>query len=177
MKFGLRELLFFGLLAAIPIGSWLWIFKPANANWVEHREKFNQQQTKLEELTQALQKIDDLNAEVEKLAEAVEFFENKLPQQHEIHKVLEDVTKIADSQKLETRLFKTNKTKPFSVYNEQPIEMELYGNFESFYQFLLELEQMPRITKISEMEIEKDQNVPGAMTVKFTLSIYYDNKG
>ena len=174
MKFGLRELLFFGLLAAIPIGSWIWIFKPANENWVDHREKYTQQQAKLEELTQALQKIDDLNAEVEKLAEAVEFFENKLPKQHEIHKVLEDVTKIADSQNLETKLFKTQKPKPFSVYNEQPIEMELHGNFEAFYQFLLDLEQMPRITKISEMEIEKDQRNPGAMTVKFTLSIFYD---
>ena len=176
MKFGLRELLFFGLLAAIPVGSWLWIFKPANENWVEHRNKYTEQQTKLQELTKALEKIDNLNEEVEKLAEAVQFFENKLPKQHEIHKVLEDVTKIADSQNLETRLFKTEKTKPFSVYNEQPIQMELFGNFESFYQFLLELEQMPRITKISDMEIKKDQDVLGAMTVKFTLSIYYDNK-
>ncbi len=176
MKLGIRELLFFGLLAAMPIGSYFWIFKPANENWKLHREQYQQQTEKLQELTKALQKIDDLNTEVEKLAEAVSFFESKLPGRHEIHKVLEDVTRIADKQKLETRLFKTEKTKPFSLYNEQPIEMELYGSFESFYQFLLDLEQMQRITKVSKMEISKDENVPGAMTVKFVLSIFYDNK-
>ena len=176
MKFGIRELLFLGLLAAIPVGSFFWIFKPANESWIQHKEQYSQQAQKLRELTVALQKIDDLNAEVEKLAHAVEFFESKLPAEHEIHKVLADVTNIADKQQLETRLFKTGKTKPFSLYNEQPIEMELYGSFESFYQFLLEIEQMPRITKISKMEIEKDNDIPGAMTVKFVLSIFYDNK-
>ncbi len=176
MKFGIRELLFLGLLAAIPVGSYFWIFKPANENWIEHKQQYSEQAQKLNELTTALQKIDNLNAEIDNLAKAVEFFESKLPAQHEIHKVLEDVTHITEKQQLETRLFKTGKTKPFSLYNEQPIEMELYGSFESFYQFLLEVEQMPRITKISEMEIEKDNSVPGAMTVKFVLSIFYDNK-
>ena len=176
MKFGIRELLFFGLLIAIPVGAYFWVLKPANENFQNHRFVYKQQSEKLQELTVALSKIDNLNAEVEKLAKAVDFFESKLPARHEIHKVLEDVTKIADSQNLETKLFKTEKNKPFSLYNEQPIEMELYGNFESFYQFLLELEQLPRITKISKMEIEKDKDIPGAMTVKFVLSIYYDNK-
>lgn len=176
MKFGLRELLFFGLLAAIPVGSYFWIFKPANENWIRHRQQYNDQAEKLKELTVALGKIDDLSQEIENLAKAVEFFESKLPARHEIHKVLEDITRISEKQQLETRIFKTGKPKPFSLYNEQPIEMELYGSFESFYQFLLDIEQMPRITRISNMEIEKDNTVPGAMTVKFLLSVYYDNK-
>ncbi len=176
MKFGIRELLFIGLLAAIPVGSYFWVFKPANENYKVHKEECVAKEKKMDDLNEALSNISDLNAEVEKLANAVSFFENKLPAQHEIHKVLEQVTKIAKKQNLDTRLFKTLKSKPFATYSEQPIEMEVYGDFDSFYQFMLDLEKMPRITKINKMKLEKDEDKEGNMSVAFTLSIYFSKE-
>ena len=175
MKFGLRELLFFGLLIAIPIGAYYWVFKPSNENWHRQKAQIKVKELKLAELNKAACGVYDLNAEVEKLAEAVTFFESKLPAQHEIHKILEQVTKIADKQRLETRLFKTLKPEPFANYSEQPIEMEVYGDFDAYYQFLLELEKLPRITKVKEMFLVKDANLEGAMNAKFTLSIFFDS--
>ena len=175
MKFGIRELLFLGLLAALPVGGWLWIFKPAKENFQKQQELIAAKEAKLVRLNKATASIDDLSAEVDRLAEAVSFFESKLPGQHEIHKILEQVTKIADAQRLETHLFKTLKPKPFAGYSEQPIQMDVYGDFDAYYQFLLEVEKLPRITKIQKMSLEKDPKQEGVMSAKFTLSIFFDH--
>ena len=48
-------------------------------------------------------------------------------------------------------------------------------NFDSYYQFLLELEKLPRITKIKQMRLEKDKANEGVMKAGFTLSIFFDS--
>ena len=82
----------------------------------------------------------------------------------------------AEKHHLDTKLFKTLKPEPFAAYSEQPIEMTLEGDFDSFYQFLLELEKMPRITKIKVMQLEKSPDKEGMTKADMELSIYFDNK-
>jgi len=175
MKFGIRELLFLVLLSAIPAGSYFWVFQPAQINLQNKQCEIDKKTEKLASLNKAVAGIEDLNAEVEKLVEAVEFFESKLPARHEIHKILEQVTKIADKRGLETKLFKALKQKPFATYSEQPIKMEVHGDFDAFYQFLLDLEKLARITRIKNIQLIKDKKNEGQMDAHFTLSIFFDN--
>jgi type IV pilus assembly protein PilO len=175
MKFGIRELLFVVLLTAIPLGAYFWVFRPTNQHIEQQRRDVEANAQKLARLRQAMAGAADLNSEVQKLQDAVVFFESKLPAQHEIHKVLEQVSKIAESHKLETKLFETQKPKPFAAYSEQPIKMEVYGDFDAFYQFLLDVEKLPRITKIKEMKLEKDKKADGVMQASLMLSIFFDN--
>ena len=152
------------------------VFKPVDQNLKKQKLILEEKKQKLTELQKALAGAKDLNAQVEKLSKAVSFFEGKLPAQHEIHNILAQVTKIADNHRLDTRLFKTLKPQPFANYNEQPIEMEVHGDFDAYYQFLLDMERLPRITKIKKMNLEKDLKVEGAMNACFTLSIFFANK-
>ena len=175
MKFGMREIVFFLVLAAIPTGAYLWVFRPANVRMEEQRESIQSKSDKLSDLRRAAKGIEELDGKVKKITEAVEFFESKLPGQHEIHRVLDQVAKIARAHRLETKLFKTEKSKPFSSYSEQPIKMEVRGGFDDYYQFLLELERIPRITKISQMELEAEDSHTGYLEAKFTLSIFFDH--
>lgn len=175
MKFGIRELLFVILLLAIPSGAYLWVFRPANSHVEQQRKEIESKEKKLLSLQRAMVGISDLNEEVVKLKDAVAFFENKLPPRHEIHKVLEQVTKIAEVHGLETKLFETLKSKPFAAYSEQPIKMEVYGGFDAYYQFLLDVEKMPRITKIREMSLEKENKAGGQVEATFMMSIFFDN--
>lgn len=176
MKLGLREIIFMLLLGALPLSAKFWIFDPANKHIKEQQQAIKDNRQKLNDCQDALILIEDLNAELKRHEEAVAFFESKLPGEHEIHKVLEQVTRIARDHKLETKLFKTLGAKPFARYSEQPIRMEIYGDFDAYYEFLLDVERMPRITKIMEMNLEdKDKNNDGMMNACFTLSIFFDN--
>jgi hypothetical protein len=52
--------------------------------------------------------------------------------------------------------------------------MELDGNFNSYYAFLLELEKLDRITKIRELSLEKTER-EGQTQAKFIMSIFFQN--
>jgi len=54
--------------------------------------------------------------------------------------------------------------------------MELVGNFNSFYSFLLEIEKLPRIMKIRELELNKKTKDEGQIAAKFIVSIFFQNK-
>ena len=177
MKFGVRELLFVLLLLAIPLGSYWWIFKPANSHIESQRRDIDAKAQKLASLQKALVGIKDLNEEVQSLREAVDFFQAKLPKHHEIHRVLEQLTRIADKHRLDTKHFKTHKPVFGAACAEQPMEMELTGDFNAFYQFLLDLERLPRITKVRIMDLKKDDKAErqGLMKATLQMSIYFDN--
>jgi len=174
MKFGVRELLFVLLLLALPLGSYGWIFRPANERMEGQRRDIEVKAQKLASLQRALVGTKDLDGEVKKLREAVDFFKAKLPKHHEIHQVLEQVTKIAEKHRLDTKMFKTSKPELGAAYAEQPFEMEVGGQFSAYYEFLLDLEKLSRITKVRVMKLEKDKQREGLMQAKMELSIYFD---
>jgi Tfp pilus assembly protein PilO len=152
------------------------MFKPVNANLNQQKAKVQAQMAKLQELEKATKAARDLDAQMAQLKDAISFFDSKLPPHSQIHKVLEQVTLIAQKQGLKTKTIQTLKKNDCSGYIEQPIKMELYGNFDAYYSFLLELEQMPRITKIREMDLKKDQYSEGVTTASFVVSIFFQNQ-
>ncbi len=118
------------------------------------------------------------------MQEAIEFFESKLPPTIEIDRVLQDVTVIGEKQGVKCKTIRRLKKKDNSGYIEQLLKMELEGNFNSFYSFLLELEKLPRIMKIRELELEKDIRLSsveaqtkheGQITADFVVSIFFQS--
>jgi len=105
----------------------------------------------------------------------LKFFESKLPPTSEIYKVLEQVTLIAQEQGLKPKTIRTLKKKDNSGYVEQPLNMELVGDFNSFYSFLLEIEKLPRIMKIRELEVKKNEKEEGMIDTNFVVSIFFQN--
>ncbi len=129
--------------------------------------------TKFEEATAA---AEDLNKQLEKLQEAIQFFESKLPPTSQIHEVLEQVTVIAQKQGLKPKTIRTLAKKDNSGYVEQPLKMELEGNFSSFYSFLLEIEKLPRIMKLRELDLKKKNSFEGEISANFIISIFFQNE-
>jgi len=54
--------------------------------------------------------------------------------------------------------------------------MKLVGDFTSFYSFLLELEKLPRIMKLRELKLDKQNESEGEIGAEFILSIFFQNK-
>jgi len=176
MNSGLRKLVFFVLLVAVAYIAYRFMIKPANVSMAKQRERLGAKTAKLAEFEQATIAAEDLTKQLEQLQGAVEFFESKLPPKSEIHKVLEQVTLIAQKEGLKPKTIRTLKKQNNSGYIEQPLKMELVGNFNSFYSFLLELEKLPRIMKIRELEISKQSKYEGRITGDFVVSIFFQNE-
>lgn len=175
MKVGIRELVFLALIAGLIVLSVLY-FRRESAGLAEREAKVAAKETAMENLRKATAGIENLDAKIVELQKAIVFFESKLPQNHEVGKVLDEVSNVATANSLETRSFKPLPAEPNANYNEQRIEMTLSGDFNGFYSFLLQLEKLPRITRLMQMKLEKINDRDGAMTAKVTLSIFFERE-
>ena len=176
MTSGLRKLVFSILLVAVAIAGYLYMIKPANQHLTEAKQRVEGKRAKLKEFEDATAKADDLNKQLAQLQEAIRFFESKLPPTSEIHKVLEQVTVIAQKAGLKPQTIRTLVPKDNSGYVEQPLDMKWMGDFNSFYSFLLEIEKLPRIMKLRQLNLEKENVGEGKVKADFILSIFFQNK-
>ena len=81
---------------------------------------------------------------------------------------------MAEANNLTTRTIKTLKSERAANYSEQPIQMSLAGDFHGFYSFLLQLEKLPRITRVTQMNLTKINEADGQMQAQMTLSIFFE---
>jgi type IV pilus assembly protein PilO len=176
MTGGFRKAVFFVLLVGIAVVGYQYMVKPANRNLAMTKEQLEAKLAKLAEFEKTAAAAQDLTKQLEQLQQAIDFFESKLPPTSEIHKVLEQVTVIAQKEGLTPKTIRTLNKENNSGYVEQPLKMELDGNFNSFYSFLLELEKLPRITKIREIELKKQRQDEGQITADFIVSIFFQNR-
>ena len=180
--FGTRELVFVAVLAALLGGSWLFGFRRLDAKRDDLARRADATEAQLAELRAATAGVADLDARIAELGEAVAFFERKLPPRRQIDAILNEVTRLAADAGLRGERFDAPlRTVRGAGYSEQPITMVMAGDFDGFYRFLLDLERMPRITRVTKLELKKlDANgrggasVDGQMQATMGLSIFYE---
>ncbi|MCA9289518.1 MAG: type 4a pilus biogenesis protein PilO [Phycisphaerales bacterium] len=185
MRFGIREIVFLLILLAVPVASWLFVFKPQNHDINQATSEIEQKRQKLEQLREVTRHIDDLGLAIEEGRQAIAEIEAKLPSAQGIDGILQNTWEIADRNRLVVKSVKTEKSIPAAEYMERPLKIIMEGEFDGFYEFLLELEQLPRITRIHDLKLErksgstnmKQRNAASenAMRAEFTLSIYYES--
>jgi type IV pilus assembly protein PilO len=175
MTSNFRKVVFFILLVGVAVIGYQYMIRPANKHLAEAKGRLETKLAQLAKFEKAASAADDLTKQLEQLQDAITFFESKLPPKSKIHEVLEQVTVIAQKQGLKPKTIKTLSEKDNSGYIEQPLKMELDGDFSSFYSFLLELEQLPRIMKIRELDLDKQKEGEGQIVADFIVSIFFQN--
>jgi Tfp pilus assembly protein PilO len=174
MRFRSREIVFFCIMLAMLGGTYLLVFSKANAKRQAYLTDMTQKQRMLNDLHVATAGVDDINAKTEQLSKAIVFFQQKLPAEKDIDGILQEVWELAKTNDLQSCAVKPDKSEHGSNYSEQSIQMTLSGNFNGFYSFLLELEKLPRITRITEMKLTKLNERDGEATAQIQLSIFFE---
>jgi type IV pilus assembly protein PilO len=179
----MRELVFLAVLLAVPAISFVYVFKPWNEQIREATVEIETKQARLDKLAEVASKIDDLGLAIERGRKSIELIEAKLPSAREEDVILEQVWRLAEGNRLSVKSVKSEKSVPAANYMELPLQMVMEGPFDGFYEFMLQLENLPRITRIHSMELVRfderaaatiDRFTPGAMRASFALSIYFE---
>ena len=174
MTFGLREIIFVVVMLGLLGSTNYFVFSKANKKKQDLLADIHTKQASLSNFQQATAGIDDLNHKCDELQKAITFFESKLPQEKEVDKILKEVWQMAEANQLTTKTIKTLKSERGPSYSEQPIQMNLAGDFNGFYSFLLQLEKLPRITRVTDMQLQKISDRDGEMQAQMTLSIFFE---
>ncbi len=183
MRLGVREVIFLIVLLVVPVASYFYVFKPRNVEIRQAQEEIKSKQAKLDKLREVTEKIDDMGLAIDQGRAAIDLVEAKLPSKQEVEVILEDVALLASRSRLSVKSVKSQAPVSAAGYMEQPLTIIMEGGFDGFYQFLLQLENLPRITRIHQMKLERftprasrrGTKMPqGLMKAEFTLSIYYE---
>jgi len=177
---GPREIIFLIVLLVVPVASYFYVFKPRNQEIKQAQIEVENKQAKLDKLREVTAQIDDLGMAIEHGRAAIDLVEAKLPSARDVEVMLEDVWKYAAKSNLHVKSFKSGKAVPLAGYMEQPLHVSMVGDFKGFYNFLIALENLPRITRIHEMTLDQtpkgrgSDSGRGSMRADFVLSIYFE---
>jgi Tfp pilus assembly protein PilO len=177
-----RQIIFFVILIAVPLGAWIFVFHPRNQAIASARVDVDLKVAQLEELRE----VESINANLEvtlgDLQFALEDLRARIPDAAGVEDVLRRIAEIAQDNKLVIRSFRREKGVTAAHYTEMPLETVIEGLFSGVHQFLFDLERMPRITRILDMNIEKparmvrgsNQLSNGHIRAEMTITIYAD---
>lgn len=173
MRFGTRELVLFLAVLLLPIASYFVIFKPQSANIEQAKSEIDHKRDVLDSLRAETKRNDDLAQANEIIKERIDEMESLLPSNKEIDLIVRQVSGLAINSGLTPPTLKSSKPVAAARFREQPLEMTTSGSFEGFYDFLLAIERLPRITRIVDMVIKDSSKEGIEIEASFTLSIFF----
>jgi type IV pilus assembly protein PilO len=118
------------------------------------QQELNEQMVILADLPKFRQETADMKSKRQKALE-------QLPNEKDIDKLLEDISTLAIESGLEILLFKPQQEVRRNFYAEIPVELKLSGGYHDLALFYDKIASLPRIVNVSDLLIEKPQEVDG----------------
>ena len=176
MRFGIRELVYLVVLLALVAGTWQWGLQPVRAEAAALRADTANKQVVINDLNEARSRYPDFKAEIGRLEEAMAKFDEQLPSQRETEVIVREISEIAAANSLAIDFIKPDRPTQRPEFSELPIQLEVNGDFGAYYRFMRQVEDLPRINRMPRIELSRvrDEARPGAVSVKLTLSIFFE---
>jgi len=187
MKPSPREIVFALVLLAIPMAAWLLEFAPRSRRQEELKKQITAKQIKLDKLFEKRQlsgAIGGLRNQIAKGKEAVAIFRSRLPDEKDIDQIVREVWRLAKSNNLSPTSLRTippREGKQFTAsggpHGEQPLLIQLEGNFTGLYAFMLDMESQSRIMRVRQMTLKKPEKTEkGQVSATIEFSIFFERK-
>lgn len=178
MQFGTREVVLFLTVLLLPVVSYFTIFKPQNERIDLAKAEITHKQELLDQLRRETARSKDLEQVNGSLQERIAEIEARLPSNKEVDQIVRQVSQLAIEAGLQPPALKSDKPLIAARYREQPLIITTEGNFQGYYNFLLSLERLPRITRVVNMKVSESRDEGTEISAEFTLSIYFrDSEG
>jgi type IV pilus assembly protein PilO len=175
-----RQIIYVLVLLTVPLTAWYFVFVPRNSEIDQTNQAIQEREFQLKKISNVIATLGDLEQAVEEGEAAIKRVEAKLPSRRDVESMLEQLWQVARRNELTVKSVKTMPAVSSTVYRELPLQVQLVGPFEGYYRFLLELETLPRITRIFNMQLKRTKpdgsrsaEQSGYIIADFELSIYF----
>lgn len=117
----------------------------------------------------------DMNLELERIAGEIDYiqknleaFERQLPEEKRMYDFLKEIDSMANENKLELKAISPGKLERKKLYSRVPVTISAISGFKTFYRFLFQLENIPRITRMESLQVKK---LPGGNSCKIEMNL------
>ena len=147
-------LLIFGLY-------WFLVYRDYSAKLDARQAVLTKKQQELNEQLVILADLPKFKKETADMKNKRQKALEQLPNEKDIDRLLEDISSLAIESGLEILLFKPEQEVKRNFYAEIPVELKLSGGYHDLALFYDKIANLPRIVNVSELLIEKPQEVDG----------------
>jgi len=175
MRLGSRELVVLLMILAIPVAAYALVFRPQNAEIRAAAQEIEHKRERLEQLRRETSRNEDLERANAEIQGEIAKIEDRLPSSQGVDRIVREVSALAVAAGLQPPTMKSEGAVAASLYKEQPLKMSTRGDFLGFYRFMQAVERMPRITRVTEMNLRRDDKT-NEIEAQFTLSIYFQDE-
>ena len=187
MNLGIREMVFLLVLAAIPVAAWFFVFEPRNQDIEQSRREIAQMESTLVRLDQLTEEVGDVRTAIDEAELRLADFRRNIPDANEVDDMLAEIQRIGERNALGISSIRALNRSETQGYAEIPLSLEIDGSFRGIYRFLLDLERLPRITRVRDLKLERnlvesrgrtgeDDTPPGQIDASMTVVIYCEGE-
>ena len=120
--------------------------------------------------------VQQIEGEIGRIGARLKAFDTQLPPATEIDKFLSQISEIAARSDVKLDLIQPGDIGVRSLYAELPITIEGTCRFPQFYAMLREIRNMPRLTKVADLQFAANMRDP-MCKVQMTLLIFLCRRG
>lgn len=187
MKLGIREMTFLLVLAAIPVAAWFFVFEPRNQDIEQSRREIAQMESTLIRLDQLTDEVGDVRTAIDEAELRLADFRRNIPDANEVDDMLAEIHRIGERNALGISSIRALNRTETQGYAEIPLSLEIDGSFRGLYRFLIDLERLPRITRVQDLKLERnlvesrgrdaeDDTPSGQIDASMTVVIYCEGE-
>jgi len=176
MKTRQIDMMFLCGLAVVGAGVYWLVCVPklAERKKLLSREKaLRAQLAKSDEVALSLNQIE---AEIVNIKDRLKEFDERLPPTQQVDTFIMQVSQIAARTGLALETIQPKKPETKTLYSQIPLAITGKAKFPNFYNFLAEMRRIPRLTNISEFNVESNTLEPEC-SIDMTLLIYFSKHG
>jgi Tfp pilus assembly protein PilO len=120
--------------------------------------------------------IDQLNAEIRRVAGQVAEIETLLPGEPNLDAFLELLGVLAQRHRIHVERVTPHDLSAHAQYRAQAVDLRAAGSFLALYRFLRDLEKGPQLVRIDQMHVVRAEE-SSACVLELSLSLYYAPTG
>jgi len=148
-------------------------YRPANQRLLLLRQEIANRSKRLETNQSQAVKLPILAAEVAKLEAKLRTNNKKLPKTAELGEFIGDLTRASQQCSLRKLVHQPGTVRRLELYGEIPITMNFEGDFNNVFNFLRQMEEMPRLTRVKSLTVKCKDPKLGHVDVNMAMNIYF----
>lgn len=113
--------------------------------------------------------------EIDSIQKNLEAFSSQLPEEKRIYDFLKDIDNLAKKNNIHLKSIRPGVLENKAIYSKVSVTISGTSEFKDFYRFLFQLENIPRITKVEHLHINKPQGGEGC-DIEMDLAVFVGGK-
>jgi Tfp pilus assembly protein PilO len=174
MQFRFREMMFTSLLLGMVAGTYAMVVRPHTQQRQQRLAEIRSIDTAISSIGNSTDGLESLSQQVNQQRQETAFFRSRLPKECDVERAIHEVIQTAGTNSLQSGEVRLLKREPIDGIGAQPVRLEFTGNFNGIYSFLLQLEQMSRITRITQLDLSSVSAHDGQLKADMTLMMYFE---